>query len=236
MEVPVLLTGTIAPSRSIPSLTLTDPETRWEQYARSIAHWLQNTPTQNLVFCENSGATKDFDSLLDLAANLEKHLEILQFQGDQGKCISLGKGYGEGEIIDFALSNSRILSQHRTFYKVTGRLTVSNFNRGHVWWNRRDTGFITMGIRSHLVDTRFFRTSQALYNECLRDAHAYVRDRDNIYLEHVFYDCLRRCQTSALLPLPKIEGVSGTSGDSYFVPGWKHGAKNIMGFLGFYRL
>ncbi len=38
------------------------------------------------------------------------------------------KGYGEGEIISYALNNSKYLKNSESFYKLTGGLTVENIN------------------------------------------------------------------------------------------------------------
>ena len=42
--------------------------------------------------------------------------------------LEQGKGYGEGEIIEYALKNSAFLHSEREFIKLTGRITIENLD------------------------------------------------------------------------------------------------------------
>lgn len=236
MRTCLLMTATIVPPQGMPFLTVTNPETRWHQYESSVLYWLRRTPICDIVFCENSSASADFDLLMATAKSLHKNLEILQFEGNSYTCFVQGKGYGDGEIISFALKNSSILANNTSFYKTTGRLIVRNFGAAQYFWNRHDTGFITTGVKSRAIDTRFFKTTKDFYNNTLGHAHLSVNDAEGIYLEHIFYSQIRQTQeATGLFPLPDIVGISGTTGLPYETSLWKKTAKNAIGLLGVYR-
>ena len=55
-------------------------------------------------------------------------LESLSFTGNEKRIASCGKGYGEDDIIEYALKHSDLLKEATYFCKLTGWLKVDNIN------------------------------------------------------------------------------------------------------------
>ena len=122
MQYIILLTGCINPN-GMAFTALTDATIRLKQYVTAINYYLNNT-NYPIVFSENSGTSINsyFNSY-----NNNKRLELLSFKGNNNK--DRGKGYGEAEIIDYALKKSLIIESHKnncSIIKITGRLIVRN--------------------------------------------------------------------------------------------------------------
>lgn len=114
------MTATVVPNGTKYTY-LQDPETRKLQYLEAIDFYLRET-AYDIVFCENTG--KNF---FDEIESQEKYgrLEYLTFYGnDYDK--SLGKGYGEARIIEYAIRNSQRLKSADFVIKITGRVKILN--------------------------------------------------------------------------------------------------------------
>ena len=114
------MTATVVPNGTKYTY-LQDPETRKSQYLEAIDFYLRET-AYDIVFCENTGA-----NLFDEIESQEKYgrLEYLTFYGnDYDK--SLGKGYGEARIIEYAIRNSQRLKSADFVIKITGRVKILN--------------------------------------------------------------------------------------------------------------
>ena len=122
----LLLTASINPGKT-PDVAIKDPQERLFEYIISLLAWIELTNIEKIVFCENTACQYNFNQIIELAKKKGKSLEILIFNGNT-KSQKYGKGYGEGEIIKYALKYSKHLSYQTSFYKMTGRLFVKNFN------------------------------------------------------------------------------------------------------------
>jgi hypothetical protein len=81
-----------------------------------------------IVFVDNSGS--DISTLQDLVnrSGVSNRVELISFLGLDYPA-SYGKGYGEFKLVDYAMSNSRILRTEQSkavIWKVTGRYVVKN--------------------------------------------------------------------------------------------------------------
>lgn len=103
---------------------------RQRQYLQGLVAWITLTDIPTIVFCENTNSSYDFTQIIEFARARNKTLEVLVFGGNQ-KAQTRGKGYGEGEIVAYAMKNSHYLSRSQSFYKITGRLFVQNFEQVH---------------------------------------------------------------------------------------------------------
>ena len=122
----LLLTASINPGKT-PDVAIKDPQERLLEYIISLLAWIELTNIEKIVFCENTACQYNFDRIIEFAKKNGKSLEVLIFSGNT-KSHKYGKGYGEGEIIKYALQHSKHLSCQTSFYKMTGRLFVRNFN------------------------------------------------------------------------------------------------------------
>jgi hypothetical protein len=123
----LLMTASIAPGKT-PTVAIQDPNERCLQYIISLLAWIELTNNiKTIIFCENTNTQYDFSRLVEFARQKGKILEVLVFSGNV-KAQIYGKGYGEGEIIKYAIRHSKHLSNTTNFYKITGRLFVRNFD------------------------------------------------------------------------------------------------------------
>jgi len=200
---------------------LTSIETRKKLYADALLEWIIHTPLTSFVFCDNSNAlTDDFTTpILKKAISLNKTVEFLQFEGSHKHIRKQGKGFGEGELIDYALTHSKLLQNSHGFYKITGKLFIDNFNTLHSKINdtqnymRRDTAKIEGTVA---VDSRFFYMQKEFYKKYIQELYKGVDDDNGIYIERLIYKQLLPMKVVKNFPiLPNIIGFSGSTRQNY---------------------
>ncbi|OGC22553.1 hypothetical protein A3J90_06675 [candidate division WOR-1 bacterium RIFOXYC2_FULL_37_10] len=231
----LLMTGCIAPGGT-PFVKITSPKERLQQYIYSIICWMVNTNIKNIIFCENSNFKYDYDFLHDLAQYLNKTLEILVFDGNKGSFVR-GKGYGEGEIIKYALDNSKIITQDVSIYKITGRLFIRNFNL--IFQKHESVKNIFNKLCHNIkdqVDTRFFKFSMDFYKKYLFNLYMDVDDFNGKSLENLFYNSLKDLDMPNFLIYPDIIGVSATTRAPYELSKKSLFFRNILSKFNFYKV
>lgn len=124
----VLLVTAAINVESTPYISIRDKKERLLQYLTSLVAWIKLTNINTIVFCENTATDYDFQEIVEFAKSEGKTLEILIFNGNK-KAQKYGKGYGEGEIIEYAIQHSYYLRNKVSFYKITGRLFIPEFDR-----------------------------------------------------------------------------------------------------------
>lgn len=158
-------------------------------------------------------------ALYRLAGQYRKTLEILPFQGNTKKTVFHGKGYGEMECINYALDNSQLLKSSDTFVKLTGRVIVLNFDCVLHSAIKPNTFYAMTSGRFPYIETIIYRTEKDFFQKHLSDAGNLVFDREEIYLEHVFYQRLHelasQCPIGSFKAYRFLKGFSGSSGYSY---------------------
>jgi hypothetical protein len=65
------------------------------------------------------------------------------------------------------------------------------------------------------IETLFFKTNKDFYLHELNDAYLGVNESGFIYLEHLFYDRLKKYPIVSFPIYPKLSGQSGTTGKLY---------------------
>lgn len=235
MKNSVLLTATIKPQENIPFLSLKNEKIRLNQYLESIVFWLSRREVNNIIFCDNSNFDFNFDNLIKLSNDKGKKIEFLKFEGSKKSTI-YGKGYGEGEIIKYAIKNSKLLQNESFFYKVTGRLIVKNFDF-FSFLNKKNSNVFFLSSKNS-VDTRFFKVDKSFYIDYLIDEYKKVNDKEGYYLEHVFYEKLSNYKglLSKSPIMPYIIGISGSTGAKYKNNIIKHFCRNIKLIIGRYNI
>jgi hypothetical protein len=119
MKTAILITSTVNPNGMI-NLNLSNPGERLEQYIKSVNFYIDNTDF-DVIVCDNSNY--DYSEKLDKS----NKVEFLSFDGNHVK--NRGKGYGECEIIKYALENSSIIekmNEHDRLIVITGRIIINN--------------------------------------------------------------------------------------------------------------
>lgn len=235
----LLITGAIDISNfSVPFVKITNLHERLQQYSDSleyaINHYLE---IDYIVFCENTNYQYDYSQLQEKAKQKGKILEILTFKGDYEKIQKKGKGFGEGEIIKYALENSSILAQSDCFYKLTGRLIIPNMD-AIIRSTKSKEAFIfpplTKRKFEHYVITLFYKVSTSFYKENLLNAYSDVNDFQDRYLEHVFYEKLSKIPLKSFKTHPKWIGFSASAGVLYTSSRKENLVNNIFARIGFF--
>jgi len=208
---------------SAPFTVLVDPEEREKQYHDSISFFIKESPLTKIIICDNSGYHYP-ESFYDLAGSHNKEIELLSFQGNVELIANLGKGYGEGEIMQFVLSNSKLIRQVEGFLKVTGRLKLVNVTELLRKCNHWENYFIPVSLlrprfmvpkaARSCVDIRVYYTTNVFFREVLLNAYTEVRERNTFFLEHAYHRAMEissikvKCFSTA----PEITGMSGSNG------------------------
>lgn len=215
MNETILLTACINPNTDH-QVSINDIETRLKSYQDALLFWIKDSNFKNIVFCENSlypFDSKKFDDLSDL---YNKKFEFISLQGSElGK--ERGKGFLEGEMMEFALKNSKLLKSSESFYKVTGRLIIKNVNTLLKLHKNDPSVFLLAARKSTTIDTRFFKCSKEAFIHLLGNSYKSVFDKNGYYLEHSYFDTIRNknIQIKPFKLYPDIIGLSGSTGTTY---------------------
>jgi hypothetical protein len=216
---PVLLTSCVYIVDQ--GVNLKKPEERIKHTLESIERWFAIEPNIELVICDSS----NFDfSELALQNFPNKKIECLHFQADSEMVSIHGKGYGEGEIIKFALAHSSVLKNHEYFAKCTAKLWVENFHACIAEWNG---SFLCRGAFDNVfslkptvfdhIDTRFYLVSKKFYFQFLINAHHDVGGSSGKSIEDIFKEVLMKnmIQRFIFRSPPIVGGVGGGTGKYY---------------------
>jgi hypothetical protein len=216
---PILLTSCVIVSDH--SVSLKDENLRIRLTIESVDKWLAVSPNLHLVICD--GSNFDFSRIV-----LEKfpgaQIECLFFQNNKELVSVHGKGYGEGEIVNYALQNSVYLQGSDFFAKCTAKLWVENFLDCIKGWNGTclckgyfADVFSFKRTRFEYIDTRFYLVSKWFYSKCLASAYLNVGGERGLSLEHCFRDVILKNKFGKILfnMPPVICGVGGGSGTYY---------------------
>lgn len=212
---------------------LLDAGERERQYFDALEFYIRQTPFQRIIVCDNSGYIYP-PSLLRLADEHHKQLELLSFTGDKTAMERHGKGYGEGEIMKFVMSHSRLLQEVEGFLKVTGRLKLINTEKLLRRADHHQNYFIPVSLirprwlvppaARPCVEIRVYYTTKDVFKAVLLDAYLTVSDDRTYFLEHAYHDALASSTVKLqCFPLaPEIIGTSGSNGWSFRErPIWK---------------
>ena len=235
-----IVTGTISPAPQVSQLVLRDVEERLKQYEESLHFLLCSQTFSKVVFCENSNfGTERMSYLKDIAKENGAELELLSFQGNVEKACVHGKGYGEGEIMDYVFSHSELIRTEAYFVKLTGRLKVDNIKTIVRRINQQRTYFnIPNRTIRNFYDTRLYGMPTKQFKDCFLNSYDKVMDERGIFLEMVYTQILQECniQVHNFPRYPRVVGVSGSGGTVYSYTEWKCKIKDVLSFANFYTL
>jgi hypothetical protein len=231
-EIPVLLTSSvIAHDRGV---ALKDTDERIRLALESIEQWLKIDPTLCLVLCD--GSSYDFSTIVTERFP-SSNIECLYFENDQELVKKYGRGFGEGEIVRYAVENSKSITVSGCFTKCTSKLWVENYKECLEEWNGNlllkgvfeNVFSIIKETKLSYIDTRFYITSTEFYKKFFQNAHNQVNVNSGHGLENCFFDNLVKYKINhALLKTPPvISGVGGGIG-IYYKNSLKRRLKEIL--------
>ncbi|MEQ1879928.1 MAG: hypothetical protein ABL878_03055 [Burkholderiales bacterium] len=216
---PLLMTSSaIAMDRTV---ALIDTGYRVHFTLESIGKWIGLCPDLRIVLCDGSGY--DFSGIVRKKFP-GSQIECLLFENDKERVAFHGKGYGEGEIIKYALAHSAFLREADWFAKCTAKLWVDNFDSCLQEWN----GYFlckaffanVFGFkRTHFeyVDTRFYMVTKEFYARYFAETHLMVGGHHGTSIEHNFKAIVLNNNLKKIMfkSPPVIRGVGGGSGKYY---------------------
>lgn len=211
----ILLTACVNPN-GMSFTKLQNSEERKRQYIEALHFYLENTSCR-VIFVENTNT--DFSQLFQQYI-YNGQLEYLTFDGNAYP-RELGKGFGEGKIIEYAILHSRFFAECTYVVKITGRLIVLNIKS---IINSVTLKLTKKCVRFNFSDTSIYSMCFVCPKEWLRDCaehkFAQINDTNNIFMEHVLFNHLVESHSYLVVPFlnpPQINGVSGTSNRQYGV-------------------
>jgi hypothetical protein len=215
-NIPVLITSVAQPNA--PFVALKDPEKRIDSTIESLKQWALISPGLEIVICDGSGY--DFQKLIGATPLLKAlNIEVLYFYNDLEMVKNKGKGYGEGEIIAYALNHSELLDKSDTFAKCTAKYWVNNFqecvasHRKNISIEKYYDSRYSLSYRA--CDTRFYVVEKDFYLKKLLDSHKASNDFQFYFLEHAFAKdiILNKIPRTDFKIKPLVYGISGSTGE-----------------------
>lgn len=213
----LVMSGTFTPADT-PGLVVRDENERVLQYMCALVSWARPSRVRRIIFGENSNTRFDFSKIIRYLKSAGKQVEILVFDGNKDSA-RLGKGFGEGQILEHIYQNSQLLRANASFYKVTGRLFVANFDAlseatqaTAAFQQKRPKD---ARPRPCKVVTSFFKCSLALFESRLVDAYRQVDDPQGMFIEHVYFNQLRDVELPNFPMKPALVGQQASTGRIY---------------------
>lgn len=211
---------------SAPYTLINDSDTRLNQLLNSIIKWVTEYPEIKIVVCDGSGFDFQECNLCKELYRMNQRLEFISFNNSYELVKILGKGFGEGEIIEYAIKNSSFIHECDSFAKVTGRLFVKNVKK---YFTSKKINlycqlnfsfkFIFLPIKCNSFDTRFYVIDKELYVKHFMKLYQEVNDNKGIFLEHVFLKKVKELhgkhEDIKFWNYFEVIGVSGSTGKIY---------------------
>lgn len=213
----LFLTGCINPD-GMSYTALQNPKTRKNQYIDAIRFYLRKTNLK-ILFVENSG--NDISEVFDYEIK-NKRLEILTFFGNDYD-RTLGKGYGEMLIMEYANKYSQFLKNAEFIFKITGRYKILNINSFINNYIDQFQNFdLILNFRPSLTwaDSRFFGFRPFFLSNYLLGYKEIVNDQDSINFENALSKAALNSITNddnygKFNIYPRYSAIIGTTGKKY---------------------
>ena len=212
-ETIIFLTACVEPKGMLYTV-LNDKNIRINQYYEAFDFYIEKTRFKILIV-ENTMFNID-----DKYKN-NKRIEYLTFDGNNYD-KSLGKGYGEALIIEYALKHSKFLNttNNPIIVKITGRLKILNINNlvnrtKYLNYNSFVSAVTTWKL--NFVYSYFFIASKDFFQQIVNNKYL-INDKDNkSYFEHLLAKIIKS-RTVDFIGLNQsiiIKGISGSTGKNY---------------------
>lgn len=212
----LLLTACVNPN-GMSFTKIQDTNLRLSEYISAIFWYLKNTSLP-IVVCENTlyDFSNDFEDYLSSG-----RLELLCFNGN-GYERSLGKGYGEALIIDYAIKHSKLITEKSIIIKITGRIIINNIRDIIIDCNNQNNIYAD----AFLIDGRMQAASRIFISPYLFLTNYFLSNLSSLndskyyYFEHLLYDSSKKWEIDKMGKFvePKrviiYTGISGSTGCS----------------------
>lgn len=221
MGKPVVLLSATIHCADTPLVKRQDPGIREADYMWAIKGWMGVGGYDTFIFCENSGA--DLSTLEKYAASINtfQHRLIFLSCTKNSAARERGKGYGEMEIIRYAIDAVTDLTPEQKLVKVTGRYRARNATR-LLSKLENTSGDIFCDMRHNLTraDSRLFAITLKCAREHLLPRQHELNDLEDKWFENVLSDAVHGIilEGGRWFPLPcdpSLYGFSGSEGTPF---------------------
>jgi len=210
-NVVILLTGAIN-VEGVKYVKRYNTRDRINDYRKSLSEWLKYTNLK-IVFVENTNYPKNklFENV-----SMYSNLEYLTYDG-RHFAQERGKGYGEFNIIEYAIKNSTFIRNSDIILKCTGRYKIAYAKKLVEHLQLSDSLLIgNYNKKLTFIDTRVIAFTPSFFKLYLSKYKNLINDEKGFYLEHAFasagHEMLINNNKWEPLPFPLlIDGISGTS-------------------------
>ena len=220
MSSTVLITTANQPPNGVPFLEMTDAAIRCVTAKASVFFWAAQG-IEKIVIADATGGTLLDSSEVLLLKQINVDVEQISYYQDEQQLRLKGKGYGEGELLSFALENSITLGTVDRFFKCTGKVYCRNFEAiinmvNHnklqsIFWRHLGEG----GSLQQWADIRFYYTTKEFCHDSLIPAYQKAND-SKAAAEYYVFHLLNEKLIAGKAPRPLLSGFEGGTGKQYF--------------------
>jgi hypothetical protein len=229
----ILLTATITPPQNAAQLRRIDPLVRLQDYEKAFEFYLKKIKQGvifSIVFSDNSNS--DLKTLRNLVNkyDLLKQVEFISFEGLDYP-PAYGRGYGEFKMLDYVMSNSRLIRDAdptSNVWKITGRYILENIEGvirtkpllAQFYCNYRN-------IPRYWVDLYVLCWSRNYYEQCIKGVYLELReDAGGGSAEQAFRRKMESKKSTLLVTnrfatVPLLQGYRGLDNKNYKEMGFK---------------
>ncbi len=216
----VLLMGSaIRTPKAFQAISATD--VRLVQTLCGLIRWIRDTSVGTIVLCDGSEPDYDFSRITAYATEHGKTLETLLYRKENDRYESRGKSFGEGQVLEYAVNHSAHLQDGGTFYKVTGRTFIRNFDEIKKL-HAKDDGGVFIGPASVMMPkdtpkdvfgrrsvwTQFYKCGVSFFKKHLMEAYLETNDATNP-IECEYFKRLQTVPHARFAVKPFIVGRNG---------------------------
>ena len=194
------------------NVKLKDPQIRLRQYSSAIIYFIEKSDFKDIVFVENSNYEFETYPYEYLARLYGKRFEFLRRVNPQTEALSYkGKSFGEADLIDFAMKNSKLILDHDVIYKITGRCTLLN-DASILYSISSENEFLVSNRRKWLY-TYFFKIKKEDYFSLFSPLRDEMDDSTQHNIERLWYKAVQdnHIKYTSFYKMPRVHGVYGNS-------------------------
>ncbi|WP_127904523.1 hypothetical protein [Aeromonas caviae] len=208
--IPLLISSCVV--SNAPLTVLSDKKQRLQSTVNALLALSVSCRNVPIVICDGSGY--DFSCEKELLQEKFDRIEFLSFHNDSDSVRLYGKGYGEGQIVNYALEHSSILKEYDFFAKCTSKLWPSNYLQCIKNFSGKSAFLTAPFLSPDKVDTRFYIINKQFYIDNFYNVHTKVDDLNGRHLEHVFFEVIDNMPYKDVIGriIPEIYGHSGSVG------------------------
>ena len=181
------------------ALERSNPNERYQDFIKSLLKWLDNTNFR-LVIVENSNVDLSF-------------LNVIKENYPNTYPRHFGKGYGEILTINYAIDNSKFISEIDYIFKCSGRYYLTELIDVFKEKIEDNIKAVIYSTERHPLGAScvFFYLKKDIYEKYMRNF--IVNDIGGVYFEHGLENTIKNIPLENILQINKmgIEGISGTA-------------------------